>query len=901
MDSGDVSSLVSEQVCQFGIPDVIRRFQTDSERGLDDVEVARRLRMYGPNEMVAKEKETLLRKYIDQFKEPLILLLLGSAFVSTVMGQYDDAISITLAILIVVSVAFIQEYRSEESLKELNKLVPHTCRVVRGGITMDVRANDIVPGDIISFNVGDRIAADARLFEAVELEVDESTLTGETTPRSKNTDACLPESSANLADRLCMVYLGTLVRAGRGKAIVTGTANLSEIGIVFSLIEEVEEKRTPMQKRMDELGQKLSYFSFAIIGIIMVIGLLQKRNMMQMFTIGVSLAVAAIPEGLPIVVTVTLALGVIRMAKRKAIVKKLPAVEALGCATVICSDKTGTLTENQMTVTKIYCHSLGGVVATVSGTGYRFDGNITVDGMVVSTDVATHPSIAETLLIANLCNNAQVHNGEVIGTPTEGALLVAARKYGYEDQRQVYTRKYEVPFSSDAKFMAVRCVSKGRNDKETTYIKGAPDRVMARCKFVFQENGQSRVLQPLDIDDILAVAHRFGSDGLRVIATAEGAGTSQDDLTFVGLVAVIDPPRRGVRESCVELARSGVIVCVITGDMKETAEAIAAHLGIFDRLNHVSLSGADLDRLTAVELEQVIGTVRVFYRTTPRHKLSIVQAFQNLGHVVAMTGDGVNDAPALKMADIGVAMGKSGTDVAKEAASMILVDDNFSTILAAIEEGKGIAYNIRNFLRFQLSTSVAALSLIAIATMLGFPNPMNAMQILWINILMDGPPAQSLGVEPVDPDVMKKPPQKVQENIITPALIANVLISAVIIVTGTLFVYWKESSEDGVITARDTTMTFTTFVCFDMFNALSCRSQEKSVFAIGLFSNSVFLWAVGGSLFGQLLVIYFPPLQRVFQTESLYFSDILFILCMTSSVFIVDEIRKLLRRRRARR
>lgn len=868
-------NLESQRACKLTCDQVADFMRVDVKRGLPHDEVAARCKMYGKNEFDAEDEESLLSKYLDQFKNPLIILLLISAGVSLLMQHYDDAISITLAIVIVVTVAFVQEYRSEKSLEALNKLVPYGCHCIRDGRIDDLPAAELVPGDLVFFSIGDRVPADVRLLEAVDLQIDESSLTGETKTSSKYSAVITEGTLSSVADRRNMAFLGTLVRVGRGKGIVTGTGAHSEFGHVFHTMQGMETRKTPLQMRMDDLGKKLSAFSFGIIGLIMLIGLLQRRNMVEMFTIGVSLAVAAIPEGLPIVVTVTLALGVIRMAGRKAIVKKLPAVEALGSATVVCSDKTGTLTENKMCVTDIYVHA-DHIAAKVTGTGYETKGQILSERFV-----QTPPVINALLLTANLCNNSQLRDDDVFGQPTEGALLVMCIKGGLEEQRDKHERTYEMPFNSDQKWMAVKCSG-------IFHAKGSTDAILDRCTTYMCRDGSTAPLTSMDRTEINNMTRQMSLQGQRIISFAQGQDTGS--LTFIGLVAIVDPPREGVSDSISLLLTSGVKVTMITGDAQPTAEAIAEKLGFFDRNVHVSLSGAEIDAMSDYDLQSKIEATRVFYRTSPRHKMRIVGAYQAHGEVVAMTGDGVNDAPALKLADIGVAMGKSGTDVAKEAADMILVDDNFSTIMYAIEEGKGIAYNINNFLRFQLSTSVAALSLITLSTLVGFENPLNAMQILWINILMDGPPAQSLGLEPVTLEVMKRPPRDPKAPIITRSLIINVLTAATLIVSGTLYVYWSESSD--AFSTRDTTMTFTTFVFFDMFNALSCRSPDRSVFQLGLTTNTPFLYAVGGSIIGQLCVVYFPPLQAVFQTESLSLWDLLFITSIASSVFVVDELRK---------
>ncbi|XP_061714734.1 calcium-transporting ATPase type 2C member 1-like isoform X1 [Cydia pomonella] len=869
--------------------EVADRLHVDVRRGLSWREANDRMNFVGPNEFQVKEEDPLWKKYIEQFQNPLILLLLGSAVVSIIMRQYDDAISITVAIMIVVTVAFVQEYRSEKSLEELNKLVPPTCNCLREGSIEHFLARNLVPGDIVHLNVGDRVPADLRLFDSTDLAIDESSFTGETEPAVKN---ILPnKAAAGRVNKDNIAFMGTLVRCGNAKGIVVSTGERSEFGDIFRMMQAEEAPKTPLQKSMDTLGAQLSLYSFCIIGFIMVAGWLQGKALQEMFTISVSLAVAAIPEGLPIVVTVTLALGVMRMAKRNAIVKKLPTVETLGCVNVICSDKTGTLTKNEMTVT---CMSTsGGHIAEVRGAGYNARGDIQLRAYKGRDLDVARSALQSMLEVGVLCNNAVIRDETLYGQPTEGALLAAAMKNGMDDVREQYTRLHEIPFSSETKMMVVKCAPKFNDGKlkEEVFVKGAIEKILPLCTQYIDSAGNYSPVTKEKQNDFMTEAYNIGRMGLRIIALARGA--SLDALTFTGVCGVCDPPRPSVRDAIATLRRAAVDVKMLTGDARPTALAVAQMVGL-DVLHSQSLSGDQLDTMSDDELDRVIDSVSVFYRVTPKHKLSIVKSLQRLGNIVGMTGDGVNDGVALKRADIGIAMG-NGTDVCKEAADMILVDDDFATIIAAIEEGKCIFYNIRNFVRFQLSTSIAALSLIALATLMSIPNPLNAMQILWINIIMDGPPAQSLGVEPVDHEVVRRRPRDTSRRIISRALLANVLLSAAIIIAGTLWVFNREMS-DNKITPRDTTMTFTCFVLFDMFNALSCRSQTKSVFQVGLLSNKMFLAAVSLSLLGQALVVYCAPLQRVFLTESLTGHDIIFLVCLTSSVFIVSEIKKLVER-----
>ncbi|XP_053401616.1 calcium-transporting ATPase type 2C member 1-like isoform X2 [Mercenaria mercenaria] len=885
-----MKTLPSSQACRLSVEETCQVLEVNPSKGLDSNEVVRRRAVHGHNDFEISEETPLWKKYLEQFNNPLILLLLGSAVVSVFMRQFDDAVSITVAIIIVSTVAFVQEYRSEKSLEALTKLVPPKCHCHRNEKLEDFLARDLVPGDVVDLMVGDRVPADLRLIQAKDLAIDESSFTGETHPSTKGT-ATIPKDAVmnnGITQRTNIAFMGTLVRCGRGQGIVIGTGHNSEFGEIFKMMQHEESPKTPMQKSMDILGKQLSFYSFCIIGLIMFLGWFQGRNVLDMFNIGVSLAVAAIPEGLPIVVTVTLALGVMRMAKRKAIVKKLPIVETLGCANVICSDKTGTLTKNEMTVTQIY--SAEGTHAEVTGVGYNGIGNVLCEGQTV--DSQSHPALCKVIEVGCICNDAEICDDVLHGQPTEGALLACALKMNLHNLRYLYIRTDEMPFNSDNKYMYVQCTPRYGQSKELIYfVKGALEKILDRCTRFFSDGG-TLPLQDKHKQIYIKEAYRMGCNGLRVLAMAYGP--NMNNLVFVGMVGIIDPPRQGVKEAISLLVAGGVSVKMLTGDSEETAKAIGGRLGLSAN-GGTTLSGEEIESLDLSYLKSIISNVNIFYRVTPRNKVKIVKALQANGLVVGMTGDGVNDAVALKAADIGISMGKSGTDVSKEAADMILVDDDFSVTLSAIEEGKAIFYNIRNFVRFQLSTSIAALSLIALSTLFKLPNPLNAMQILWINIIMDGPPAQSLGVEPVDHDVIRQPPRRVKDPIITRYFIVNILVSAVIIVSGTLWVFWREMS-DNKITPRDTTMTFTCFVLFDMFNALSCRSQDKSVLQFGFFSNKMFIMAVGGSLIGQLLVIYFPPLQRVFQTEALYLSDFIFLITLTSTVLIVSEIRKFIQR-----
>lgn len=895
----------SVRFSQLSVEDTVLELQTDQNTGLsNNQDILNRRLIHGMNELTSDEEELLLMKFVSSFySDPLILLLIGSAVISFWMGNVDDAVSITLAITIVVTVGFVQEYRLEQSLQALNKLVPAVAKLTRSGNTSSVLASSLVTGDLVHFSQGDRIPADIRLVTAVHLAIDESNLTGENRPVKKHVQAISadPKDLAKdlpITERTCIAFMGTLVRDGHGSGVVVGTGAQTEFGAVFEMMSEIEKPKTPLQQAMDKLGKDLSIFSFVVIGIICLLGICQGRLWLDMFQISVSLAVAAIPEGLPIIVTVTLALGVLRMAKRKAIVRRLPSVETLGSVNVICSDKTGTLTQNHMTVTKVWTFdfkSLGSFNSPF----------LTVDKLSDNTlHSSLTPSMAGVLEIGNICNNSRFsrEDEKYVGNASDIALMECLPHFGLDDARGTKQRAYELPFSSDRKYMAV-CVHGGDAGKCETMVKGGTEAVLHLSTKYFDENGATKALNADIRNKIHDNSVALASEGLRVLAFARnnrmmGEGATPSELVFCGLIGMKDPPRPNVAHAVSMLMKGGVHVIMITGDSPSTAGNIARQIGIPMAVEGSIMTGDQLDQLNDEALSRAIHNVSVFARTTPEHKVAIVKALQRRGDIVAMTGDGVNDAPALKLADIGIAMGKNGTDVAKEAADMVLTDDDFSTILNAIEEGKGIFYNIQNFITFQLSTSIAALSLIAMATFFGLPNPLNAMQILWINILMDGPPAQSLGVEPVDHEVMNKPPRKRNDKILTQQVIRRVLQSAFMIILGTLYIFIREML-DNEITARDTTMTFTCFVLYDMFNALSCRHYSKSIFELGL-KNKMFNFAVAGSLIGQFCAVYIPFFQSIFQTEALSFRDIFNLVCITSTVFIGDETRKYLLRKKTK-
>jgi Ca2+-transporting ATPase len=901
---------------------VAESLHADLEKGLDDREAVRRLVDAGPNLLAFRPRPPAWRVFLAQFSDFMVLVLLGATVVSAALGEAVDACTILLIVLLNGVLGFVQEHRAERSLEALRELTAPQARVIRGGRLVVVPAADLVPGDIVVVATGDRIPADLRLAEAVALELDEATLTGESTPAAKVAEVL--EAETGLADRRNLAFLGTLVTRGHGRGLVVATGRETQMGRIAHLIAESGEQTTPLQLRLEELGRWLAAGCGLICLGVFALGVAQGRPVRAMFLTGVSLAVAAIPEGLPAVVTVALAAGVQRMSRRGAIVRRLPAVETLGCTTVICADKTGTLTQNELTVTKVWA---GGKLYEVEGRGYRPEGRFREGGRPVKAEGV--PELRRVLEIGLLCNTAVLvppaqegrrtgpaaRRWRVEGDPTEGALLVAAAKAGLH--RAEYERQHrlaeEVPFTAERRRMTAVWEQPGSTLLVCT--KGALDVVLDRCRTA-RLGGADVPLTPERRGDLLAVGEALAAEGLRVLglayrqapktwagARAGGRGWPgpagerwEDGLTLAGVVGLHDPPRPEVAEAIAVARRAGIRTVMITGDHALTAVSIAAQLGLAPR-GSVAVTGAELERLSPAELRKLVRHVAVYARVAPAEKLALVKALQAEGEVVAMTGDGVNDAPAIRQADIGLAMGLKGTDVAKEAAAMVLADDNYATIVGAVEEGRRIYANIRKFIRYLLTCNVGEVLTMASAVALNLPLPLLAIQILWMNLVTDGLPALALGLDSVSADVMSHRPRRPEEGVFAGGLLGRVLSTGTLIGLSTVGVFLVALSlGHGVDRAR--TIAFTTLVLVQLLYVFRCRETPRS-FEFQLFGNLGLVAAVGASLAMQLVVIYAPGMGRVFRTVPLTGPDWFLVLVAASYASTLGDLRW--RRARARK
>lgn len=850
--------------------------------GLTDDEVKRRRKQYGLNELAEGEKQSALLLFFSQFKDFMVLVLLAATLISGLLGEYIDAIAIIAIVMINGLLGFFQERKAERSLQALKELSAPQVSVLRNGEWLKIPSKEVVVGDILKFSSGDRIGADVRIIESHSLEVEESALTGESLPVSKTTGA-LKLTNIGIGDMENMAFMSTLVTRGSGVGVVIATGMRTAMGQIADLLQSADTMTTPLQRRLEQLGKILISVALILTILVVIVGVIQGQDLYTMFLAGVSLAVAAIPEGLPAIVTVALSLGVQRMIKQKAIVRKLPAVETLGCASVICSDKTGTMTQNEMTVTHLWS---GGKEWRVDGVGYEPQGKFYYKEQKI--EPKQEKTLQQMLIFGMLCNHAEIKQKDeeylIDGDPTEGALLVAAMKAGFSRASLLsqYQIVKEFPFDSTRKMMSI--IVKEYNGKQFIVTKGAPDVLVSVCKTVLWE-GKRHFMSAEMNQNIQSAISNLASQALRTIAIGFKeipANTfvlhekeAEKDLVFIGLQGMIDPPRPEVKDAVRECKEAGIRTVMITGDHVITAKAIAKQLGILSKTSKV-LDGHALSEMDVNELEDVVDEVAVFARVSPEHKLKIVKALQNKGHIVAMTGDGVNDAPAIKAADIGVAMGITGTDVAKEASALVLLDDNFATIKAAIKEGRNIYENIRKFIRYLLASNVGEILVMLFAMLLGYPLPLVPIQILWVNLVTDGLPAMALGLDQPEEDVMKRKPRNPKEGVFSRGLGWKVVSRGFLIgfVTLLAFIFAYRAHPDELEYAQ--TIAFSTLVLAQLIHVFDCRS-EKSVFARNPFGNKYLVWAVISSLLLLFVVIYYPPMQPIFHTIPVELHDWLLI------------------------
>lgn len=860
------------------IPEAFKILET-KEQGLSTEEAQSRLQAYGLNQLKDKKKISPFIIFIRQFHSIVVYILLVAVAISFIVGEYLDGQVIIGILLFNAFFGFIQEYKAEESIAALKKLTSLKAKVLRNNEIHEVDATTLIPGDILLIEEGDKIAADCRIIESIHLKTLESALTGESKAVEKITTPLA--AAISLGDQKNMVFSGTVVTSGRGKAVVTATGMNTEIGKIAQMLETAQETQTPLQKNLDKIGKILGYGTILVCLIVFGVTVLKGEHILPAFLAAVALAVAAIPEGLPAVITISLGIGIQRMIKKNALIRKLSSVETLGCTTVICTDKTGTLTKNEMTVRKLY---FNGKVIEITGAGYKQQGEFFIHGKKIDPK-----ECALLLKIGALNNNAHIDNEKIIGDPTEGALLVSAAKAGIlrEELEKQEPRCEEIVFDSERKRMStVHILGK----KHIMYTKGAPDIILHLCTKIYS-NGKIRTLTAADKKQILEAVHSFSASALRVLGFAykEMPGMKkcteheEKDLIFVGLQGMIDPPRPEARDAIVKCHEAGIRIIMITGDHASTAKAIGEELGIGTRV----MDGTEL--ASREHLDDVIDSVDIFARVNPEHKLKIVHALQKKGHVVAMTGDGVNDAPALKQADIGVAMGITGTDVSKEASDMILTDDNFASIVNAVEEGRGIYGNIKKYFRFLLCGNISEVLIVFTLTLLGFPLPLLATQILLINLITDGFPALALSVDPFEPNAMKQKPRKKEEKLYSklwPYLTFYPL--TITLAAGFIFsLYYTPANY-----AKAQTMVFLLISTSELFQAFSCRSTMQSAFSVGLLKNHYLLGAVALSAGILAAVIYVPLLHPLFGTTSLALAEVGSIVLIASSGFIVLEFIK---------
>ena len=850
---------------------VLHLFESDANSGLDETTVNHRLEEYGSNLLVRPQSESTWKKIVAQFRELVIWILIVAAVLAGIMGEWVDTLAILAIVVINGILGFVQEERAGRALAALRAMSSPMAKVRRGGKLESIAARELVPGDVIELEAGDSIPADARIIQAFGVTVQEASLTGESVPVAK--ENCGPVNpSTPLGDRLNCVFMGTVVSTGTAVAIVTGTGMNTQLGSIAGMLQEAEPEQTPLQKRLAELGRILVIVCLVLVGIIFSIEYSRGGDLMETLLVAVSLAVAAVPEGLPAVVTIALALGLQRMVKRNALVRKLPSVETLGSVTVICSDKTGTLTRNEMTVREI---AIGNEVFRFGGAGYEPKGTISKTGDPESSILAPeHPDLMRALTSAVYCNNASLVPGnhgkpwQCIGDPTEGALLVAAMKGGISlDEKRRNRVVLEIPFDSERKAMSV--VVQENDQAQLMYTKGAPEVILDMCSHELCD-GSIRILSEKRKVEIQGQNSNMAGRALRVLGLAYRDNPArvdgqyqETDLVFIGSVGMIDPPREEVKDAVAECHQAGIRPVMITGDHPATAQAIGQELNIASA-DCLAVTGADLNKINRQQLEQRVDQIAVYARVTAAHKLRVVKALRHRGEIVAMTGDGVNDAPALKGADIGIAMGITGTDVTKEAADMVLTDDNFTSIVNAVREGRGIFDNIQKFVHYLLSCNAGEVMLMFAASILGYPVPLAAIQILWINLVTDGLPALALAMEPPEPDIMNRKPRPPKQNVITLTDGLLIFYHGSLIAGAALFGFWWSYGNEpsNTVVARSTAFAVAAFAQLSF--ALVCRSHRFTLPELGLFSNAWLFAAFLASGVLQLAVLTLPVARNVF-------------------------------------
>lgn len=884
------------------VDEVLKELNVDPSKGLDTESAKERLEKYGANELKEEKGKSFFKKLLAQFSDFLVLILIAAALVSFFIGETQDAIVIIAIVIVNAMLGLYQEGKAEKALEALKKMASPTAKVIRDGKTVEIDSRELVPGDIVILETGDIVPADLRIIDSKNLKIEEASLTGESVAVEKDASKVL-EGEVALGDRVNMAYMSTIVTYGRGKGVVVGTGADTEIGKIATMIQTYEDEATPLQKKLNQLGKILGIATILICIVVFADGLIQGRDPLEMFMVSVSLAVAAIPEGLPAIVTIVLAIGMNKMVKRNAIVKKLLAVETLGATSVICTDKTGTLTQNEMTVVKIYTNDK---VIDVEGVGYEPKGDFKLGEEKISP--LDDKNVQSLLLMGALVNDAElVENGgqyKIVGDPTEGALVTLAAKGGIDvdSLNEKYPRIQEIPFDASRKMMTT--FHEGYfEDKITAITKGAPDLLIQKCSHILL-NGEVVPFTEELKKKVLDTNINFSKQALRVLAVAYKVFDKlpdnldpeniEKDMIFVGLSGMIDPLRPEAKEAIKLCKKAGIDIKVITGDYKETAFAIARDLGLVESEDE-AMMGEELNKISDEELREVVKRVKVFARVSPEHKVRIVNALKENGEITAMTGDGVNDALAIKKADIGISMGITGTDVAKNTADMILTDDNFASIVSAVEEGRIIFSNIKKFVFFLLSCNIGEILLVFLSiAVFNWPIPLLPIQLLWLNLVTDSFPALALGVEKGEPDIMNHPPRNTDEPILDRRMLLGVSFQSLAIAAASLLSFWWAQntfgSEDLVIVR---TVVFTTLITAELLRAYSSRSQKYTLFRIGFFSNRQMVLATLGAFALLLVVLYVPFLQDIFYTQALTLNEWKVIIPLAFIPLVVGELSKI--------